>query len=268
MRIRTVLVWSLLVSGCAVTGCRSAATSGPSTSGTVVATPSVATTTPATSTAAVTVSSGPISTPAVGSAQRTAILDAVRAGLGTKSQFVVEQLFVQGADLTAPAAVADLQPVSGGSRVFVAVTGGPSTWKLAWNAPFGSSGANVKALLAAAPGVSAELAGKLVWDLKPASGPSSAAMMTSWRLFATKQVNHFAGSSYTSGFTFTFKVAKDKQGRWWGNALGQPKKSGLESIGLWGRYKNGAWTGQIADFSDPHLDATFFPADILARIRI
>jgi hypothetical protein len=267
MRIRTVLVWSLLVAGSAVAGCNGAATSGSSSSTTAAATPSVATTAPATSTA-VAVSSGPISTPAVGSAQRTAILDAVRAGLGTKSQFVVEQLYVQGADLSAPAAVADLRPVSGGSRVFVAVTGGPSAWKLAWSAPFGSSGANVKALLGAAPGVSPELVRKLVWDLKPASGPSSAAMMTSWRLFATKQVNHFAGSGYTSGFTFTFKVAKDKQGRWWGNALGQPKKSGLESIGLWGRYKNGAWTGQIADFSDPHLDAKFFPADILAKIRI
>ena len=263
MRVRSLLACSLVIAGLTLAGCTPSATTTAPAVTTGAATPSVPATASTQPTLAITVSSGPITTPVVGSSQRTAVLDAVRAGLGTKSQFVVEQLFVQSG-----AAVADLQPVSGGSRVCVAVVGGPSGWKLAWSAAFGSSGASVNALLAAAPGVSPGLAAKLAWHFKPPSGASNSAMLQSWRVWAAGKIKGFAGSGYTGGFTFTFKVAKDKQGHWWGNALGQPKTSGLESIGLWGRYKNGKWTGQVADFSDPHLDAKFFPADILVKIRI
>ena len=272
MRVRSSLMCSFTVVALAIAGCTpSATTTAPAaTSGTV--TSSIVATVhpgPAPDAGGVhAVSTGPITTPAVGSAQRTAILDAVRGGLGTRSQFVVEQLYVQTGNLTPSAAVADLVPVSGGSRVFVAVLGGPSGWRLAWSAAFGSNGANTRSLLSAAPGVSAALAAKLAWGLKPSSGPASSSMLPSWRIWAASKIKGFAGSGYTGGFTFTFKVAKDSKGHWWGNALGRPKTSGLEAIGLWGRYGNGKWTGQVADFSDPGLDAKFFPADVLVKIHI
>jgi hypothetical protein len=207
------------------------------------------------------VSAGPIATPGTGTALRAAILDAASAGLGVSGKITVYQLFAQDSG-----AVGDIQP-STGSRMFFALTGGPDDWSIAWSAPFGSKLANLGALEAAAPLVSPELAAKLNWTKKVAT-PAGAPSLASFKTFVLKSAKNVAGTTFTGTFTITAKIAKDSNGVWWGNSIAEPADGSLESIGIFGRYVNGKWTGEIADFSEDNAEAAYFPADVLSKVTL
>jgi hypothetical protein len=241
-----------------------AAPAQPAATGTPAVTPVTSGTVVPTSTAVVVpaISSGAITTPARDSAARTAILQAVTEGLSLNGVITVYQLFSQGT-----AAVGDI--LSGdGKRMFFAVTGGPETWVLAWSAPFGSALADVGALESAAPLVSPALAAKLIWDKKIPKPTPAAPTLASFEVFAMKSAKTFAGSTYAGTFTLTAKIAKDSTGAWWGNAIAVPSVDGLESIGVWGHYSGGKWTGEIADFSTEDAETGFFPADVIPRLAL
>ncbi len=207
-------------------------------------------------------SSGPIVVPATGTALRAAILNAASAGLGVSGKITVIQLFSQDT-----AAVGDIQPATG-SRMFFAVVGGPDEWQIAWSAPFGSALATLDALETAAPLVSPDLAGRLVWNKKIVKPAAKAPTLSSFRTFAMTSAKSMAGATYTGTFTITGKIAKDSKGVWWGNALAEPSVSGLEPIGVWGKYSAGKWTGEIADFSGEDAAAAFFPAGVLSKLQL
>lgn len=211
----------------------------------------------------VTESTGPIYTPAAGSADRASILAAVKSGLKLTGTLTMNQLFVQG-----DACVGDVSTASG-SRSFFALTGGPSSWTLAWSAKAGSSLATVDALVTAAPEVSADLAGKLDFAkvVTKSTTPTKAPTVASLKSFALAQAQRYAGASFTGTFTVEARIARDATGKWWGNALATPADNSLEPIGIWAQYGAGKWTGEIADFSTDNADAGFFPADVLAKLR-
>lgn len=250
-----------------------ACTSPQPTSGTTPAVTPVPTTTPEPTasvepsapaeTAAPGASTGAITTPASGSAVRAAILQAASKGLHVSGGITVYQLFTQGG-----AAVGDILP-SSGVRTFFALTGGPGAWKLAWSAPFGSSKARASAIVAAAPDVSGELAGKLDFTKTVAKKKVyPAPTLSSFRTFALKSATSMAGGSFTGTFTVTATIAKDSSGSWWGSATAEPSDSSLEPIGVWGHYVSGKWTGEIADFSSEDAAAGFFPPSVLGKLGL
>lgn len=208
-------------------------------------------------------SSGPITTPARGTAVRAAIIKAATDGLSLSGSPTVIQLFSQTS-----AAVGDIQPAEG-SRIFFSVTGGPDAWEIAWSAPFGSPLANLKDLEAAAPLVSPELAASLSFTKKVATKTApKAPTLASFKTYALASAKSTAGSDYTGTFTVTAKIVKDSIGVWWGNALAEPSEDGLEPIGVWGEYKGGKWTGEIADFSSEDGMMGFFPADVVDQLAL
>jgi hypothetical protein len=258
---RTLTGLTLACAALALVACSPSPTTGTTTVPpiTPVATSSVAST--STPVVVPAVSTGPITSPGTGTALRAAILDAVGTSLRVSGKITVIQLYSQDS-----AAIGDVR-LSTGSRVLFAVTGGPDSWSLAWSAAFGSSGAKIGALESAAPLVSPDLAAKMSWTKKvvqPATAPTPA----SFKAFALKSAKSIAEASYTGTFTVTAKIAKDGSGGWWGNATADPGDSGLEPIGVWGRYAKGKWTGEIADFSTEDADAAFFPADVLAKLQL
>lgn len=267
--LRSAITVALVAALVALTAC----SSGTPTSSKPPITSVPASTTVATSSAPV-VSSGPITTPVRGTAVRTAIIDAVDAALGLTSKPTVLQLFMQDS-----AAVGEIED-SSGSRTFFAVTGGPDTWQLAWSATSGTSLASSEALLGAAPAVSAELAGGLDFSQKTTTSTTSsttskskttaspAPSLSSFKTYAQKSAKNMAGSTYTGTFKITAKIAKDSTGVWWGNAIADPSDGGLDPIGVWGRYANGSWSGQSADFSTEGADAGYFPADVLSKLKL
>jgi len=262
-RIVTVSALAALVA--AASGCSPARETGQDATPTVtpVATSSVE---PTAAPDEPTVSSGDITTPASGTALRAALLKAAAKGLGVSGTLTVRQLLAQES-----AAIGDVQPAKG-SRVFFALVGGPDDWKLTWSAPFGSSLANSEALLSASPGVSLALAESMNWTKKapapkPKPAPKPAPTLSSFKTFAMKSALSMAGDTFTGTFTLNAKIAKDSKGDWWGNALAEPSDTGLEPLGVWGRYTGGKWTGEIADFSSEDADEGFFPADVLAKLR-
>lgn len=252
-----LLVTLTLASGCAAPAAPARpapAPAAPATGSAAPASPQVEATAPV-----VAVSSGQITKPSLGSPVRAALMDAARKGLGLTSKFVVYQLYVQG-----KVAVGDLKPESGGSRTFVAWSGGPDAWKVVWTAPFGSSEANA-AGLAGVEAVSPELAAKLVWNL-PAPA-TDAAMLASFKKYAQASVKSFAGA-YTGGFSYTYRIAKTPAGVWYGNCLAQPNQPGLEPIGIYGKYSGGKWGGRVAEFGVENDDAAFFPASVLSALQL
>jgi len=258
---KTLIALTLVGAAAALAACAAQPTTGTGvvTTTTPTATSTVvATTTPVEVPA---VSAGPITTPGSGTALRAAILDAASEGLGLSGKLTVIQLYAQDS-----AAIGDIQPASG-ARIFFAVTGGPDAWSLAWSTPYGSTLANVDALAKASPLVSPELAAKMNWKKKVAQ-PASAPTLASFKAFALKSAKNVAGASYTGSFTLNAKIAKDSTGVWWGNADAVPSVDGLESIGVWGRYSKGKWTGEIADFSTEGADAAFFPGDVLPLLQL
>jgi hypothetical protein len=258
----TVLVLSAAVGCTSNTPAPAASSAVPSTAAT-----SAPASGPATPTApsAGEAGSGPITTPAPTSKQRTAIIGAVASALGLHKGVSASQLFVQGG-----AAVGDLHTASG-QRVFFAAVGGPSAWKLAWSAPFGSAAANAKELAGSDPSALTELSKMLDFKLaiaNPAPSGTSGPTLKSFQTYALKTAKDLAGATYTGVFKVQAKIAKDSKGTWWGNAIAEPSDAGLESIGVWARWDGKAWSGEIADFSTEGADAAFFPADVLPKLAL
>lgn len=87
--------------------------------------------------------SGAVSTPAAGSAVRTALTDAARKRTGTSGQYQVLQMVTDGAW-----AVAALKPVSGGQGRFFAFRNEvPGGWVCFWDAPVGDDAVEAILLL-------------------------------------------------------------------------------------------------------------------------
>jgi hypothetical protein len=216
-------------------------------------TPSEVATEPASS------ATGAITMPALGSSERTELMDAARATLGTASQFYVYQLFAQG-----DTAIGDLAEVTGGKRYFV-VWSGPE-WKALWTAPFGSAGASAQAAKSSVPALSEELLGKIDWKMpKPVTDAAmSAKLAASAKTWAAK-VMEGAGKPYK---VTLIKVAKDKKGTWWGHVVVQPSDSAgnsYEAIEYWCKYSGGAWVGNIQD-PEPPAPSTYFPTSVIGAL--
>ncbi len=208
------------------------------------------------------VSSGPITTPAAGTDERTALMDAARTKLGTTSQFVVYQLFVQGDH-----AVGDIETASGGKRQFVVFKGGPG-WEADWVAAFGSAGASEAGAKAGAPGASKELLGKIDWKYK--KPPSSTAMLASLSAAAKKWTKSLMGGVGEPYNVTLVKVAKDSKGVWWGRAVVQPSPSAgnsYESIEFWAKYSGGSWNGKAQD-PEPPAPSTYFPSSVIGALGL
>jgi hypothetical protein len=209
------------------------------------------------------VSDGPITTPATGSDERTALMDAARKKLSTTSQFVVYQLYVQG-----DAAVADLEMVSGGKRQFVIFKGTPPEWDAVWVAAFGSAGASEAGAKKGVSGVSDKLLGKLDWKYKkPASSAAMRASLSTAAKKWTKSLMSGVGEPYS---VTTVKVAQDSKGVWWGRAVVQPASSAssaYESIEFWAKYSGGAWTGKAQD-PEPPAPTTYFPSSVIGALGL
>jgi hypothetical protein len=207
------------------------------------------------------VSSGPITTPAAGSDERTALMDAARKKIGTTSQFVVYQLFVQS-----DAAVADLEATSNGKRQFVAFTG--PQWEGVWVAPYGSANASSAKAKGAVPVLSDELLGKIDWKYKkPASSTSMSASLVTASKKWTKSLMAGVGEPYKVNYV---KVAKDSKGVWWGRTVVQPSPTSgnaYESIEFWAKYTGGAWTGKPQD-PDPPSPTTYFPSSVIGALGL
>jgi hypothetical protein len=206
-------------------------------------------------------STGPITTPEAGSETRTALMDAARKKLGTTSQFVVYQLFVQG-----DYALGDLETTQGGTRQFVAFRG--PEWEALWVAPFGSASASSASAKGEVSGLSAALLAKIGWKyVKP---PSSAAMVASLSAASkkwTKTLMDGLGEPYAVTLV---KVAKDSKGVWWGRTVVQPSSSAsnsYESIEFWCKYTGGAWTGKAQD-PEPPAPTTYFPSSVVGALGL
>lgn len=207
------------------------------------------------------VSSGPVSTPAAGTAVRTALMDAARTRLSTTSQFVVNQLYVQG-----DAAIGDIETVSGGKRYFVAWRG--PEWVAVWSEPFGSSGASLAAATTALPTFSSALLDKVDWKFaKPASAAQLKASLAKSAQGWADSMMGGVGKPYK---VETAKVAKDSKGNWWGLAVVQPSPSegnSYEALVFWCRYENGAWSGQAQD-PEPPAPSTYFPSEVVGVLGL
>ena len=202
---------------------------------------------------------GPITTPVTGTVLRTQLMDAARAKLGTTSQFVVYQLFVQGDQ-----AVGDLEAASGGQRQFV-VFKGPE-WTGVWVAPFGASSASAASAKEGVPGISEELLSRIDWKFtKPVSDEAMVSSLSSKAKGWAKTLMDGQGEPYV---ITSVKVAKDNNGGWWGRAIVQPTASAsgsFESIDYWCEYSAGAWTGQAQD-PEPPAPSTFFPSSVIGSL--
>jgi len=188
------------------------------------------------------------------------------SGLHLTGGVIVSQLFLQDG-----AAVGDLRPASG-KRVFFALKGGPSHWKLAWSALFGSAQANATSLTEADPEAFTDLARSIdfnkVVGTSTGTGTGPGPSLMCFEGFARKSAKDMAGATYKGQFTIQAKIAKDSSGTWWGNAIAVPSEAGLESIGVWGRWNGTDWKGEIADFSTEGADAGYFPADVLSKLAL
>lgn len=260
-RFAAVLLLAMLVAPAAGCATKPAGTGkAGATAAVTTSAPSASATAASAAATGVVVSSGPITKPLIGSAVRTALMEAARKGLGTSSKFIVLQLYVQDG-----VAVGDVKPESGGARAFVAWTGGPIAWKMVWTAPFGAADAAADAVRIAVPAASPELVGKIVWKLPLPAG--DAAMLSSFKKYAQTSVKSVAGA-YSGGFTYTCKIARTPGGAWYGNCLAQPNQPGLESIGIYGKYSGGKRGGRVAEFGVNDEDALFFPSSVLSQLQL
>jgi hypothetical protein len=200
-----------------------------------------------------------ITTPVTGTVARTQLMDAARAKLGTTSQFVVYQLYVQGDQ-----AIGDLEATSGGARQFVAFKG--PEWQAVWVAPFGSASASSAAAKAAVSGLSDQLLARLDWQFKkPASDAAMIASLSSSAKQWAKTMMDGLGQPYQVKMA---KVAQDTGGEWWGRVILQPTStatSSFEPVEYWCSYSAGAWAGQPQDPEQP-APTTYFPPSVVGAL--
>ena len=267
--IPMVLVVALILSAAALGGCRKQpvqTVTPPAQTGSQADTSGSGVTQEATSSGAYTTgveSSGPISTPAPGSDERTKLMNAAREKLNTTSQFYVYQLYVQG-----NTALGDIEPVSGGERSFVAWQVQNQGWVCLWSAPFGSADAKSAAADAALPDLSAALLAKIDWTMpKPLK---EADMIASLSAAATKWAKSAMGGA-GQPYTITMcKVDKDAHGVWFGHVVVQPTgdaTNAYEPLNIWAKYSGGSWSGKIQD-PEPPAPSTYFPASVIPHLSL
>ena len=272
-RIKPVVAISLAIAALALGGCFKSSTTAKGGTGSQVATLqlSVEPTTPASI-----VTSGPITTPEVGSALRKDLLDAARKRLGVAAQFYVYQLFVQG-----DTAIGDLDPVTPtkNGRVFVAWEKRGGFWAAIGASKFGTPAANAATTARALPTFTAELIAKIDWKkAKPAApkSPSTSSSLTEAKAIASLKVaadawSNTAMSGVGKPYKVTLiKVAQDSAGVWWGHVVTQPKKdatNSFEPLNFWAKYAGGAWSGSVQD-PEPPAPSTFFPASVISKLSL
>jgi len=273
-RIAALVIAALLITAAFVTGCSlfSAPTPTKTPSAAIPSTPTETTQTSVEPTSTATSkpkNAGPITTPPAGSEERTALLDAARAKLGTSSQFYVYQLYVQG-----DTALADLDPVktSAIGRVFVAWIKENGTWHAIGATRFGSASANAADTARALPDFSAALIDKIDWKLaipKKTTSASQSTLKSDLSASATSWAkNAMQNANVASYKVTTLKIAQDKNGDWWGHAVVLPKGSGgsnYESLNIWAKYSGGAWSGKIQD-PEPPAPSTYFPSEVISKL--
>lgn len=209
-----------------------------------------------------TVSAGP-TTPAKGSADRKALLDAARAKLGTSSEFYVHQLFVDGAQ-----GVGDLESVNTKSRWFVVWTGGPGDYKAVWTQSVGNGDAAKAAARSQVPDLKTALVDKLDWSVKKSLTQDAASMKSDLAASAkgwTKLLMNGKGSPYK---VESCKVAQDSSGKWWGRVVIQPtgdSSNQYEPVEYWAKYAAGEWNGKAQD-PEPPSPGTYFPSSVVSKL--
>ncbi|MDR3687329.1 MAG: hypothetical protein P4L93_10275 [Coriobacteriia bacterium] len=271
LSVAALLAATLLLSGCVKPTITPAAVTPTTTA------PGATTTTESTQTSVEPTSAtqinatGPITTPAAGSATRQALLDAARTKLATTSTFYVHQLYVQG-----DTALGDVEPLDGASlgRVFVAWEKISGVWKAVGAIRFGTASANAAATSRALPSFSPELISKINWNLaaKPVTTTSGSAtsmkasLSTAAKAWAKTNMNG-TGSPYN---ITSVKVAQDSKGAWWGVAVVQPSpssNSSFDPLTVWAKYSGGNWTGKIQD-PEPPAPSTYFPSAVVSKLGL
>ena len=274
-RARTTLIAAaalagvLVLSGCAPTlpgPTTPASTTQPAASQTTTGQASVEPTTPANIAA-----TGPITTPKVGSAERTALLDAARTQLNVTSQFDVYQLYVQG-----DTAIGDIEPTakSANGRIFVAWERRGGKWTGIGASKFGSTAANAADTARALPSFSTELIDKIDWTLakpkaKATTSTSSSSTMQKSLSAAAQKWSKTAMSGKGVPYKLTvLKVAQDSKGVWWGHVVSQPSKDkngSYEALEFWAKYASGSWQGKVQD-PEPPAPSTYFPSSVISKL--
>jgi hypothetical protein len=216
--------------------------------------------------------SGPITTPAAGSAERKALLDAARTKLESSSAFYVYQLYVQG-----DTAIGDIDPVAKGKlgRIFVAWERRNGEWVAIGASKFGSQSANAASTARALPSFSPELLSKIDWNLKkPTVASTTTSNLTEAQAKASLEKaaigwSKTAMSGVGQPYTVTLvKVAEDSSGTWWGRVVTQPTKdasNSYEPLNFWAKYADGTWSGAVQD-PEPPAPSTFFPSSVTAKL--
>ena len=210
--------------------------------------------------------SGPITTPAAGSATRKLLLAAARQGLSTSTEFYVNQLFVQG-----DTALGDLDPVTktAGKRVLVAWEHRDGAWSTIAISTFGL--ANAAETARALPSFSDELISKINWALAPLSSTAtstadSSSMKTSLSAAAKKWAAKAMDGQGKPYQIAIIKVAKDAKGVWWGRAVVAPT-GGFERLEFWAKYSSGSWSGKVQD-PEPPAPSTYFPSAVISKLGL
>jgi hypothetical protein len=265
----TTVAALLVFAALGVTGCWGKKSTQSATTPQVTPPPAVATATPEpTATTVPTTTPTPaIATPALGTAERTALLDAARKKFGTSSSFYVYQLFTEGGN-----AIGDIEPVNGSSkRAFVAWSNGPKKWAVVWTTPYGSSAASKAGADSALPAFSEALLGKMAWALSRPPVTSEKSMRASLTVAAKKageKTMEGVGAPYQ---TEGLKVAQDSKGTWWGVVTVQPSTDSagqtFEPLNMWAKFTDGAWKIDVLD-PEPPAPSSFFPKAIIAKLGL
>jgi hypothetical protein len=264
-----LLATALLMSGCAKPAATPAAIAPTTVVPTNTAEPTQTSVEPS-ATAAQLSASGPITTPAAGSATRKALLAAARTKLGTTSTFYVHQLYLQG-----DTALGDIEALdnSAAGRVFVAWEKRNGAWVAIGETKFGSASASAASTARALPSFSAELIGKIDWRLaKPSTtGSGSASSMKASLTTAAKAWANTAMEGKGTPYKATLaKVAKDSKGVWWGHIVIQPTKDAnnqYEPLNMWAKYSGNKWTGSVQD-PEPPAPSTYFPSSVISQLGL
>lgn len=266
-RITLIVVVALSAAAVTLGGCTKPTATQPTGTtlapGSQVATAqaSVEPTTPATIN-----TTGPITSPAAGSSTRKELLNAARINLGSKLEFSVYQMYVQG-----DTALADLEPTTKTTigRVFVAFERRSGAWVAIGALKFGGPASNAASTARALPSFSAELIAKIDWTMrkpgtkaKPQSA-SEATVKASLSTSALEWTKEQLSGSNTPYKVTMLNVAKDANGVWWGRVITAP--TGGERVQFWAKYDGSAWSGAAQDV-EPPAPTTYFPASVVAKL--
>jgi hypothetical protein len=206
------------------------------------------------------VTSGPVTKPAERSAEGKAILDAARRRLKTSGRFFVQQLLVQG---DVALAVLSIEGSPKGARILALERRGGS-WRAVWDAELlGSSASSVRV---AVPIVTAELVGKLRFDLPQSLDQDQTALLFGAIKAAVAAAKAQGGSAVGSLTVDSSRLAQDGKGTWWASVVVKPSKAGMESLPVFLHRVGTAW--KVVDLGtgiEPSSDSRF-PAEVRDKL--